>query len=488
MISLPLKKVLEGLKIRQSVGSLEHEITGLAYDSRRVEPGNLFFAITGFNVDGHLFIDSALDNGALAVIQEKKIPPKTKTTRIRVPDVRAAMAQSAANFFNHPSRGLILLGVTGTDGKTSTCKIIHAILGSYGVVGLMGTVGHLIMGRSLKTTHTTPETPEINSMLMELRIGGAYSAVMEVSSHALALKRTEGINFNLAVFTNLGIDHLDFHHDMEQYFQAKTLLFKALKPQGCAVINLDDSWGVKLAEMAPCRVLGYSLKDKNAPVYGDIISAAMDGIRMNVWYEDELIDLFSPLIGLPNAYNILSAVAAALAVKCGINDIRTKIREFTGVEGRFERIDCGRFSVIVDYAHTPQAIEALLKSLKPLTGGKLRIVFGCGGDRDKSKRPQMGSAAENKADAVYVTSDNPRSEEPEDVISDILTGMKNPTAVSVIPDRREAINTALSEADDGDMVVIAGKGHEDYQEVKGILHYFDDRKEVEKWLEREGAG
>ena len=479
---MPLSKVLSGITISDHIGNLDEPITGIAYDSRKVNPGDLFFATPGFEFDGHKFINAAIKRGAVAIVQEKMISRTSKTTCIQVPDVRSAMAISSANYYNHPSKRLILIGVTGTDGKTSTCRIIHHIMSSYGSVGLMGTAGHIILGRYLKASRTTPEAPEINRMLERLKKGGAYAAVMEVSSHALTLNRTYGLDFDLAVFTNLGADHLDFHRDMEDYFMAKVKLFNDLKTNGCAVINLDDPWGEKLANKSKHRVIGYSLKDRNVEAFGEIIYTGIEGIRMNVYYDNEIIDLYSPLIGVPNAYNILAAVSVTLQTKIGVDYIKKRISSFEGINGRFQKINCGYFLSVIDYAHTPQAIENMLKTLRPLTQKSIRIVFGCGGNRDKTKRPKMGAAAEEGADYIYLSTDNPRREDPVDIIQDIIAGMKYPEKARVILDRREAIFTSLEEAEDGDIVVITGKGHEDYQEINNVFHHFDDKEEVESWI------
>jgi UDP-N-acetylmuramoyl-L-alanyl-D-glutamate--2,6-diaminopimelate ligase len=470
------------VELIQVRGNLEIRITGLSADSRTVKPGDLFFALTGLETDGHNFIRQAVQKGAIAVVQESQISENLALPQIQVRDSRRALALCSANYYFRPADYLIMFAVTGTDGKTTTCRLIQAIMSSYGPVGLMGTVGHLILGKYLKAPRTTPEAPEIHSLLARLRDGGAYSAVVEVSSHALVLKRVEGIDFDFATFTNLGLDHLDFHHTQESYFMAKALLFENLKPRKCAIINIDDPWGRRLLGMTKSRILTYSLMNKNADVFGEIIGSGLEGIRMNIYFDGELIDIHSSLIGLPNAYNLLSAVATTLAAKCVSSDLKPKVSDFQAVKGRFERIDCGIFTAVIDYAHTPQAIEKLLQTLKPLCRGKLHIVFGCGGDRDRSKRPQMAYAAETLADYLYITTDNPRNEEPLKIIQDVLAGLKHPQQAKIIPDRREAIYSALDYAHPDDLVIIAGKGHEDYQEIAGIFHHLDDREIVEEWV------
>ncbi|NQS98144.1 MAG: UDP-N-acetylmuramoyl-L-alanyl-D-glutamate--2,6-diaminopimelate ligase [candidate division Zixibacteria bacterium] len=477
-----LKDILKGIKLLGTTGSLNTMISGLAYDSRKVERGSLFFALSGLNMDGHLFIESALENGARAIVQERTLNPNIDVVQIQVSDCRRALPIAAENFYYHPSHKLMLIGVTGTDGKTSICRLLHSILSRYGSIGLMGTVGNIILGHHQNATRTTPEALEINRNLSLLIQGGAYAAVMEVSSHALTMRRTDRLDFDLAVYSNLSPEHLDFHRDMEDYFKAKASLFSELKPTAKAVLNLDDHYGNKLKEIASCPVIGYSLKDKNAPVFGEIISDDMDGIRLNVYYDNEVIDLHSQLFGIPNAYNIIAAAAAALSANCTIEAIKAGVAEFKGVKGRFEPIDCGKFITIIDYAHTPQAVDSLLKVLRSLAKGKLHIVFGCGGDRDKGKRPLMAEAAEEGADEIYITSDNPRSEPLIKIIEDIVMGLKRPKDATVIPDRREAIITALNSAGEGDIVALAGKGHENYQIIEGVFHHFDDHEIVDEWL------
>jgi len=482
LVFTTLNKILQGVEILDIEGSTDCEIAGLTYDSRLVNEKDLFFAITGFKVDGHNFIDLAISEGAAAIVQENELPHRNDATFIKVPDSRKAMSRIAANYYSHPSRKLNLVGVTGTDGKTTTCRILHSLMSSSGITGLLGTAGHIILGKELKADRTTPEALDINRMLAELWRGGASSAVMEVSSHAIALHRVDDIEFSLKIFTNLGTDHLDFHSDSEDYYNTKASIFKSTGSRFCSVINMDDNYGVRLASEIPTGVVGYSLMKRNVEVYGEIISSGIDGLRMNVHYDNTIIDIHSPLIGKPNAYNILAAVTAALQFKINHQDIRECIRNFKGVRGRFERIDAGDFNIIIDYAHTPGAIENLLSALRPLTKNQLSIVFGCGGNRDHSKRPLMGAAAESGSDRIYITSDNPRNENPEAIIEDIIQGLENPESAKIISDRKLAIHTVLKESEKGDTVIIAGKGHEDYQEISGEFHHFNDREVVEEWL------
>lgn len=484
-----LKEILTDVEVISFFGDAEQEVKKLVYDSREAVEKSVFFAISGHKADGHNFIETAIQRGARVIVYERETERVQGISYLRVNDCRLVMARMAGNFYLCPSSRLMMIGVTGTDGKTTTCRIIHAILSKYGQAGLMGTVGHFIAGKEIKTSRTTPESLEINQYLADLSAAGGYAAVMEVSSHAIALQRTAFLDFDIAVFTNLSQDHLDFHQNMDDYFDTKAKLFANMKSEGSAVVNLDDEYGKKLREIDNCEVIGYSLKDKFAPVYGEVICEGLAGIRMNVYYENELIDLYSPMFGRPNSYNILAAAAAGLRANCGIAGIKAAIADFRGVKGRFERIDCGKFAAVIDYAHTPKAVENAGAVLRKAAQGKLTIVLGCGGDRDKSKRPAMAAAAEAAADKVILTSDNPRSEDPRAILQDMTQGLKQPGKAEIIPDRKIAIRFALDKAGEGDITGIFGKGHEDYQEIKGVKHHFDDREVVEEWVkERLVAG
>jgi UDP-N-acetylmuramoyl-L-alanyl-D-glutamate--2,6-diaminopimelate ligase len=478
---MTLRNILKNIKIRLYFGNLDIKITELAYDSRQVKSGALFFALPGAKTDGALFIQQAMDNGARAIVSREELQfPRTPV--IQVDNPRLAMAIASANFYHHPSKKLFLTGVTGTDGKTTTCHLIFSILSLYGSIGLMGTVGNVLLGQKYKTVRTTAEAVDINQNLAKLVKGGAHGAVMEVSSHALALHRVDDLDFDVAVFTNFSQDHLDFHSDMEDYFQAKALLFRRMKSNGYAVINLDDPYGLRLKDLTSCKVQGYSLKDKSSTVFGELIDSGLNGIRMNVYYQGEILELHSPLFGKPNAYNIVSAVSAVLCANVSPDIIQEGVEKFSGVKGRFQSIDCGDFTTIIDYAHTSEAIANLLATLRPMTKGRLSVVFGCGGNRDPKKRPLMASSAEKGADVLFLTNDNPRDENPDAIIEDIVSGLTKPAKAKIILDRRTAILTALESAKKGDVVVLAGKGHEDYQEIAGVFHYFDDYEVVNEWL------
>ena len=478
-----LREILTDLKTVEIQGSIDRPISGLVFDSREVTKGCLFFALTGYQADGHNYIDQAIEKGAKCIVHELPLERVPGITFIRVANSREAMALMAGNYFLRPSAKLMTIGITGTDGKTTTARILHAILSQIGPAGLMGTAGNIISGQEQKALRTTPESIEINTNLNELIAAGAIALVLEVSSHAIALHRTSYIDFDAAVFTNLSQDHLDFHRNLQDYFEVKSELFKNLKATASAVINIDDLHGKLLLHRIKCIPVTYSLEDKKATVFGEIISSNIDGIRMNIYFENELIELHSPLFGRPNACNILAAVSAALSVNCDTTAIQAAIRDFEGVRGRFELVNCGDFSSIIDYAHTPKAVETAGSVLRDLTNERLLVVIGCGGGRDNLKRPQMAAAAEAFADEVFITSDNPRNEDPDAIIADMLTGIGNKDKIRTITSRREAIHAALNSAQNGDIVAILGKGHEDYQEIKGVLHHFDDREVVIEWLE-----
>ena len=482
-----LREILTDVATLEIRGNIDRPISELTFDSRKVSIGSLFFALTGLEADGHDYIKAAVENGAKCIVHEKEMERPPGVTFIRVKDSREAMSLMASNYFLRPSYKLMTIGVTGTDGKTSTARILHAIMSRIGPSGLMGTAGHIISGQEYKAVRTTPESIDINSHLLELVADGAITCILEVSSHAVTLHRTSYLDFDIAVFTNLSRDHLDFHRDMEDYFSAKAKLFSGLKENAFAVINLDDAYGSKLLDYITCEAVTYSFIDRNAVIYGELISSSIEGIRMNVYYKDELINIFSPLFGEPNAYNILAAIGAALSANCDTSAIQSALKDFKGVRGRFERIECGKFSAVIDYAHTARAVETAGSVLRKLTSNKLHIVLGCGGNRDRAKRPLMAAAAEALAGTVYITSDNPRNEDPQAIIDDMLEGVKNSERIVTIHDRKTAIHTALNSAEEGDIVAILGKGHEDYQEADGVFHHFDDKEVVIEWLVNKNA-
>ncbi len=441
------------------------EITGLAYDNRAAEPGTLFFCVPGFTRDGHDFASDAIARGAAALVVER--PLGLGVPEIRVPSVRAAMAPAAAAFYGDPTAELQTVGVTGTNGKTTTAFLVHALLEADGRrTGLLGTVKSVIGGAERPVERTTPEAIELQRTFREMLDSGDAACSMEVSSHALELHRADAIHFAVAIFTNLTQDHLDFHPSMEEYFQAKRRLFEPGRARH-AVINVDDPYGTRLAAefggVGP--VVTYAV-ERDATYRALDVRTAMDGSRFTVHGPDGAIELSSPLPGAFNVYNVVGALAAVRALGVPLDTAARAIETAGHVPGRFEPVDAGQeFAVVVDYSHTPDSLENVLRAARQLTEGRVHVVFGCGGDRDRGKRPMMGEIARRLADRVIVTSDNPRSEDPEAIIAEILVG--SGPGVEHDADRRRAIGHAIAEAAPGDVVVIAGKGHEQGQEFEG---------------------
>ncbi|GAB4230259.1 MAG: UDP-N-acetylmuramoyl-L-alanyl-D-glutamate--2,6-diaminopimelate ligase [Acidobacteriota bacterium] len=460
------------------------EIHHLAYDSRRVRPGSLFFAITGFQTDGNRYVPEAAAAGAVAVVSERAPAGGTDLPWIQVDRIRAAMSLLAARFYGEPARRLRLVGITGTNGKTTTAYLLHSIFAQEAPSLLLGTVEYIVGGRRHKSRLTTPESVDIQASLREAVDAGCRYGVMEVSSHSLALDRTYGCPIPVAVFTNLSQDHLDFHGTMEHYFAAKARLFDTAVNPGLlhAIVNGDDVWGGQLIRLAP-RVVTYGLAPQNTFRAVDRRITA-EGTRMRVVTPRGEFELESSLVGTHNVYNLLAAVAAADALGLPVETIRAGLLALQRVPGRFERVPVDRpFTVIIDYAHTPDALANVLKLARQVTAGRLICLFGCGGDRDRAKRPQMGAIAVRLADQVIVTSDNPRSEDPDAIIDDIFTGIPaDAEHVARVTDRREAIRRALAMAEPGDLVLLAGKGHEDYQEISGQRYPFDERQVVQEVL------
>ncbi|MEW5761637.1 MAG: UDP-N-acetylmuramoyl-L-alanyl-D-glutamate--2,6-diaminopimelate ligase [Bacillota bacterium] len=476
------------LDVRDTGGDHAAVIKGIAYDSRRVEPGFLFVAIKGFRTDGHLYIGDALARGAAGVILQERVSLPAGIPWVQVTDSRRALALVAARFFGYPSKSLNLTGVTGTNGKTTTTHMLAAIYRRRGRVGLIGTVYNLVHDRVLPGRHTTPEAVELQGLLREMVDAGVANAVMEVSSHALALSRVEGCRFGAAVFTNLTQDHLDFHPTLEAYFAAKARLFQGLPPAGLAVINCDDSWGRRLGGLATGRVVSYGL-ETGCDVRAVDVSVRADGVAFGVESAWGNFPVRLRLTGMFNVYNALAAVACSLAQGFSPEEVAAGLAGLQGVPGRFERIDRGQdFTVIVDYAHTPDGLINVLQAARAIAAARLIVVFGCGGDRDRKKRPLMGEAAVRYADLAIITSDNPRTEDPLAIIDDIEAGARGVPGgrYLVEPDRRRAIRAALQIARCGDVVLVAGKGHEDYQIIGEKRLPFDDRLVVAELLKETG--
>ena len=475
-------------------------VTGIAFDSRLVKPGALFFALRGVNADGARFAAQAIANGAIAVVSETAAPAGVTVPWLQVTDARAAMAAAAAAFYRHPSQELALVGVTGTNGKTTTSYVLASIFEAAGVkCGRIGTIGYTVGGVEVDASRTTPEAPELQRMLRDMVGQGFGACAMEVSSHALALRRVDGLHFAAGIFTNLTRDHLDFHGDMESYFVAKRRLFEILPDGAIGVINVDDRRGADLVATAR-RPVTYAI-DAAADVRPGPLSFSLDGLAFEVRTPRGTFRVKSALVGRPNAYNILAAAAAAMALDLPFSAIEAGITRLEHVPGRFQVVSGAGddVRVIVDYAHTDDALKNLLETARPLATGRVITVFGCGGDRDRTKRPLMGAVAARLSDLVVVTSDNPRSEDPARIIEEIQRGIVTPadrlgakgpkgTPSIAIVDRREAIERGIREARSGDLVLVAGKGHEKYQVIGDRTLPFDDVEVARAALARRRTG
>jgi UDP-N-acetylmuramoyl-L-alanyl-D-glutamate--2,6-diaminopimelate ligase len=475
------------------------EVTGLSYDSRQVTPGSVFIAMRGQKAEGAQFARQALERGAQAVVADTPPPAgiPAEVPWLETADARLALAELAAAFFGHPSHALTVVGITGTNGKTTTSYLTAAIFDRAGIpCGVIGTVGYRLppadmksKGEEREAARTTPEAPDVQALLAEMASRGAGACVMEVSSHALELRRADGIRFAGAIFTNLTRDHLDFHGDMETYYAAKRRLFEMLPSGAPSAINVDDPRGSALAGTVS-RPVTYAL-DRPADVTAGPLSLSIDGLSLDVRTPRGALRVRSRLVGRPNAYNILAAVACAVALDIPLGSIEQGIAALEQVPGRFQVVSQpgDDVRVVVDYAHTDDALKNLLETARPLSGGRVITVFGCGGDRDATKRPLMGAVAGRLSDLVIVTSDNPRSEPPERIIEDIKRGL-TPARVPwlAIVDRAEAIDRAVREARAGDLVLVAGKGHEKTQTIGTRVLPFDDVDVARAALSRRRTG
>jgi UDP-N-acetylmuramoyl-L-alanyl-D-glutamate--2,6-diaminopimelate ligase len=454
--------------------------SGVAFDSRAVVPGTIFVALRGLKVDGTAFVPEALAAGAVAVVAEQ--PPTTHVgvPWMVVPDARLALALLAAEFFGNPSREMRVVGITGTNGKTTTSYLTSAMFEAAGIsCGLMGTVAYRIGARAFDAGRTTPEAPDVQAFMRQMVAAGCGACVMEVSSHALALRRVDGVRFAAGVFTNLTRDHLDFHGDMENYFGAKRRLFDMLPAEAPALINADDPRASSLIDVVK-RPVTYGI-NRPAAVSPGPLSFTLDGLTFDIRAPQGTVRVRSKLVGKPNVYNILAAVGTATALDVPIDAIERALHQLPGVPGRFELASTGDddITVVVDYAHTDDALRNLLETARPMATERLVTVFGAGGDRDRTKRPLMGMVAARLSDVVIITSDNPRTEDPLRIIEEVKRGAdaearQSNAEVLAIPDRREAILRAVSTAKCRDVVLIAGKGHEKYQEIAGCTFSFDD--------------
>jgi UDP-N-acetylmuramoyl-L-alanyl-D-glutamate--2,6-diaminopimelate ligase len=473
-------------------------VQGIATDSRTCKSGDLFIAMPGSQGDGSQFAADALDKGAIAAIVANTVN-LVKDGVIRVDDVVVACAKIAAAFYDFPAQNMKLVGVTGTNGKTTTTHLIEFLLQSQFTTALFGTLYARWPGYEHTASYTTPFAHTIQAQLKQALDSGCQVGVMEVSSHALAQKRVWGCPFEVAVFTNLTQDHLDYHRDLEEYFQAKALLFSPDYLKGRAVINLDDPFGQKLialtnnsANSANSNVWTYSLENSQADFYTENLTYSSNGVQGTLHTPEGKMSLRSPLVGGFNVYNAIAAIATCVHLGISLDLIAASLPEFSNVPGRVERVQVSPdqdITVVVDYAHTPDSLENILKAMRPFTQNELVCVFGCGGDRDRTKRPLMGEIAARLADRVYVTSDNPRTEDPQGILQDILAGIPATATPLVEVDRRSSIQMAIAAAQPGDTIAIAGKGHEDYQILGKEKIHFDDREEAQFALkQRLGMG
>ncbi len=462
------------------------EITSLAYDSRRVKSGCIFFAIAGEKTDGHLFVEDAIRRGAVAIVSERKAPAEFGGRWVRVGKIRRALSAAARCFYGDPDLKLKLIGITGTNGKTTTAYLLNSIFQTAGTrTGMFGTVEYRLGARTVSASNTTPESLDLVTYFDELVRNGAQVVILEVSSHALAQERVWGLHFSAAVFTNLTRDHLDYHHDFEQYFAAKQRLFEGLgsPPPDLAVINVDDVWARRLLALPNPRRMTYGLELK-ADVGVKRYSQTHSGLSAILTTPLGDLEVESPLLGRANLLNILAATATTVGLGIPAEKIQKGLSGLTVVPGRFEKIDEGQpFLVIVDYAHTDDALRNVLEAARNLAGKRLIVVFGCGGERDRTKRPIMGEVAGRLSDLPVLTSDNPRSEDPILIMNDVLVGLQRtgkPYIAEV--DREAAIQKAIAQAREGDVVILAGKGHETYQVLRDKTVPFDDRQVARRVL------
>ena len=485
-----MKRVADIVKIVSPIkveGPVTAEVSHITADSRTVQEGSLFICLVGATVDAHTFVDKAVEDGAVAIIASKPVTVPDHVAVLYVEDTRQALQDAVPFFYDYPASKMRMIGVTGTNGKTTTTHIIAHLLRSQGyTVGVIGTVHILIDDQSYPIHNTTPDVADLQQILQQMVDAGVTHCIMEVSSHALALGRTAGVEYDTAVFTNLTQDHLDFHKTFDNYLAAKATLFKQVsasyqvKEGKGAVINVDDAYGQAIVNVTTAPMITYSTEGKGT-MNASNLSVTAKSSEFTLTYGEESYTIQTKIAGLFNVYNTLAAVGACVYEGLTMDDIVKGLRTFTAVPGRFELIEEGQdFAVVVDYAHTPDGLENILQTAKKIVENRILVVFGCGGDRDATKRPIMGRIAAQYGDRVFVTSDNPRTEDPVQIVKDVEVGVKeglrDGVDYDVIVDRREAIFAAIAEAKAGDVVIIAGKGHEDYQILKEETIHFDDRE------------
>ena len=480
---MKLKDLLQGINVLEHTADLEQNIEAIAYDSRKVQTNGLFVAISGFATDGNRYIPMAMEKGAAAVITAKK--PETDVPYVLVDSDRKALAMLGVNFYGHPAEKMTMIGITGTNGKTSVTLLLkHLLEKTRGAkVGLVGTMGNMIGDVELPTERTTPESFELQALFAQMVEAGCTHCVMEVSSHALTLDRVGGVHYNVAAFTNLTEDHLDFHKTMEAYCDAKAELFRRCDR---AVLNRDDQWFDRMVSGASCEVLTTSVKEQ-AGLMAENLELLSDGIRFTAVLEDQKVSVRLPIPGKFTVYNALTVLGVAVQLGVSLEAAAEALTTAQGVKGRVEVVPApGQpYTVLVDYAHTPDGLENVLSSVRGFCKGRLIAVFGCGGDRDPIKRPIMGAIGVKLADHTIITSDNPRTEDPMAIIRDIVAGLEE-GSWEIIEDRRKAIRYAMDIAKKDDIIVLAGKGHETYQEIDGVKYHLDEREEVAAHLAEMG--
>ena len=476
---MKLGELLHNIPILETNADLEQEITGVSYDSRHTSPGDLFIALEGYETDGHRFIPMAREKGAACVLCQKA--PQDGGPYVRTGDSRGALAQAGRNWFGDPAGEMTMVGVTGTNGKTTTTYLLKDVLekAAGAKVGLIGTNQNMVGDEVLHTERTTPESFELQALIRRMADAGCTHVVMEVSSHALCLQRVAGIRFAAGLFTNLSQDHLDFHGSMEDYCGAKALLFRQCEK---GVYNADDPWADRVTRDAPCPLSSFG--EKAGELRGENIRLAVDGVDFDACRDGETVPVRVNIPGGFTVYNALGVMAAARELGVPLADSARVLRQSAGVKGRVEVVPVpGEYTVLIDYAVTPDAIENVLATVRDFAKGRVVILFGCGGDRDRGKRPKMGRIAARMADFVVVTSDNPRTEVPGDIIADILPGLEGTeTPYVVVEDRVEAIRYALDHARKDDVIILAGKGHETYQIVGHEKRHLDEREVVAAYI------
>ena len=479
-----LTTLLEVLPTRKVWGDADLTIEKMEYDSRRVGPDDLFVALPGHSNDGHRYIKSAIEKGAVAVVVQKNGDYRSKA-KIVVPDSREALALLSNRFYDYPWKKLKLVGITGTNGKTTITYLVRSILQQDDKkVGLVGTIAYWIDRQKIDAPNTTPESLDLQRMFAQMSGQGIYAVVMEVSSHALVMHRVDGMEFDVAVFTNLNHEHLDYHLTMDAYREAKGRLFRKInKETGVAVINRDDPQWKYFYNLAETKRWTYSLSDPQADFYAKSYSCTPNGSSIRLVTPQGEITFKTKLIGESNVYNAIASAAVGWALKIDPKSIAGGLEKAEVIPGRMESLRAGQpFNLWIDYGHTPHAFEVLLKTARNMTRGRLLFLFGCGGDRDQGKRPLMGKAASHYADRIYLTEDNPRSEDPKKIVAQIMEGIEDKNKVEVIIDRKEGIKKALQDARPGDTLILAGKGHEDYQIVGDKKIHFSDKETALEFL------